>query len=67
MTSATSIAAAKIANEFRLWPRIAVLLVVKIAFIAVLWFLFVRDQRVSVDAHGTAAAFGLLNVQPGSK
>jgi hypothetical protein len=40
--------------------RIAAVLVVKIVGLAVLWYLFVRDERVPVDAQTTAVAFGLV-------
>ena len=51
----------------RLAPRIALVLLVKIIGLVVIWALFVRDQRVAVDAHGTAAAFGLVGAQVASK
>jgi|GEM_PF-3766602 len=47
------------ARHPRLGQRIALVLFVKIVGLAVLWFLFVRDQRVEVDAQRTATAFGL--------
>ncbi len=43
----------------RLAPRIAWVLLVKILGLVLIWFAFVRDQRVAVDARSTAAAFGL--------
>lgn len=45
--------------EARLAPRIAAVLAVKVIGLALIWLLFVRDQRVTVDAHSAAAAFGL--------
>ena len=42
-------------------------MLVKILGLAVLWFLFVRDQRVPVDAHRTASAFGLAGAAAISK
>lgn len=51
----------------RLAPRIALVLFIKIVLLTVLWLLFVRDQRVAVDARSAAAAFGLLDSQPDSK
>jgi hypothetical protein len=59
--------AGPVATVPRLAPRIAIVLVAKFLVLVVLWSLFVRDQRVAVDAHGTAAAFGLLDATPGSK
>jgi hypothetical protein len=53
--------------DTRLAPRIALVLLVKILGLAVLWFLFVRDQRVPVDAHRTASAFGLAGAAAISK
>jgi len=50
----------------RLAPRIALVLALKVLGLAVLWLLFVRDQRVAVDARGTASAFGLLGTQQDS-
>ena len=47
-------------------PRIALVLAVKIAGLVLLWLLFVRDQRVTVDSHQTAAAFGLTGATPPS-
>lgn len=46
--------------------KIAVVLAIKLAGLFLIWFLFVRDQRVPVDAHSTASAFGLLDVKTGS-
>ncbi len=51
----------------RLAPRIAIVLAAKFLVLGVLWFWFVRDQRVPVDARRTAAAFGLLRAPPASK
>ena len=39
--------------------EITVILVVKIALLVLLWFLFVRNYKVHADANSTAAAMGL--------
>lgn len=39
----------------RLVKRLAWVLVLKLVLLAGLWWAFVRDQRVTVDAAGTAA------------
>ena len=54
-------------RDSRLAPKIALVLVVKILGLIVLWSFFVRDERVTVDAHATASAFGLLDLQQDSK
>jgi len=46
-------------SDARLAPGIAAVLLVKIVGLAVIWLLFVRDQRPVVDARSTAMAFGL--------
>ncbi len=54
-------------SDARLAPRIATVLLVKIVGLAVIWLLFVRDQRAPVDARSTAAVFGLAGAPSDSK
>jgi hypothetical protein len=51
----------------RLALRIAAVLAIKVVGLAVLWLLFVRDERVPVDAQSTASAFGLVGPAVNSK
>jgi hypothetical protein len=37
--------------------KLALVLVIKLAVLMALWLVFVRDQRVPVDADGVAAQF----------
>lgn len=37
--------------------KLAVVLLIKLAVLAALWWFFVRDQRVTVDTNGVAAQF----------
>lgn len=37
--------------------KLAVVLVIKLAVLMALWWMFVRDQRVTVDGDGVAAQF----------
>ena len=53
-------------SDGRLAPRIAAVLVVKVIGLAVIWLLFVREQRVAVDAHSAATAFGLAGAPSNS-
>ncbi len=48
-----------IGNRPNLFREITVILVVKIALLVLLWFLFVRTYEVHADANSTAAAMGL--------
>ena len=66
MTFAAARFGSRGASGARLAPRIALGLFVKIIGLILIWLLFVRDQRVSVDARSTAAAFGLVGTQPDS-
>jgi len=58
--------AARRGSDARLAPRIALVLFVKALGLAALWLLFVRDRHVAVDAHTTAAAFGLVEAKANS-
>ena len=37
--------------------KLAVVLLIKLAVLAALWWFFVRDQRVAVNSEGVAAQF----------
>lgn len=37
--------------------KLAVVLLIKLAVLAALWWVFVRDQRVAVNSEGVAAQF----------
>ena len=52
---------ARRAADSSLAQRVALLLLVKALGLTAIWLLFVRDQRVAVDAQATAAAFGLVD------
>jgi len=59
MACAASSPAGPIHTQARLWPKIAVVLLVKVVGLTVIWFLFIRGHQVNADAHSTAQAFGL--------
>ena len=47
-----------IRDQQRLLRHLAIVVTVKIAFLTALWWLFVRDDRVRVDADRTATQMG---------
>ena len=42
-------------NEQRLWPQLTIAVAVKLALLAALWWCWVRDASVRVDAEQVAA------------
>lgn len=64
MPCATKTRLGPMRTKVRLWPKIALMLVVKLVGLTVIWFLFVRGQQVTTDAHKTAQAFGLTGGDP---
>jgi len=53
-------------TQARLGSKIVLVLVVKIAGLTAIWFLFIRGQGVTTDAYSTARAFGLTTHDSGS-
>jgi hypothetical protein len=52
-------------DEKRLLRHLVIAVVVKLALLTTLWWLFVRDARVQVDADQTAARIGATTSPPG--
>lgn len=52
--------------EQRLLRHLVIAVLVKLALLIALWWLFVRDARVHVDAEQAAAQIGATSSPPGS-
>jgi multidrug resistance efflux pump len=54
-------------NDHRLLRHLVIAVVVKLLILTALWWFFIRDNRVPVDADTSAQQMGLSPAIPGAK
>lgn len=54
-------------DEQRLLRHLVIAVAVKLAVLAALWWVFVRDQHVPVDAERSAQQLGITPAAPGAQ
>lgn len=54
-------------NEHRLLRHLVVTVVLKLVVLALVWWMFVRDNQVPVDAEQSARQLGLDSAVPGAQ
>jgi len=53
-------------NDRRLLRHLTIAIAIKLVVLVLLWWLFVRDQQVSVDADQAAASLGMTSSKQGN-
>ena len=54
-------------DERRLLGHLVIAVAVKLVILTALWWVFVRDNQVTVDAEQSARQLGLTSAVPGAK